>query len=277
MWCYRSLPALRMGTSLTLLVAAVCGPVQNSVSTGQPVRILVDSTQVALPQPAVYDQGQIVAPLRALLEAMGCEVQWDGATQTIGVRRGATVLVLRPGQATAQLGARTIALPLAPQVMGGTTVGPVQPLVEALGATMVWDEGSQVATISLAPGGVPPGLPPEPQPAGPPPEPTPEPTPEPQPAGTLSEERAVAIATQYLKDRDQYPQQDITQVTAELGQAPANNYWEALVSGGPIASGAAERPCWIVTFTYEGLNPGSWKKVYVDQATGQVIGGQQTR
>lgn len=239
-----------MAAGLLAHMLATGGIVTESVAWAQTVGITVDGAPVALPQPAAVRGGYLVAPVRPVLEALGCTVGWDGAAGVVTVRRGERALDLKAGMPHARTDTGPLNLPVAPRMMGGTLVGPVRTLAEALGATVTWDARTQTVRITTAAAG---GT-----------------------ASEITEQRAVTIATDYLKGIGEYPQQ-VTDVKAELGQAPANRYWQALRSGGPMVSDAPLRPAWTVTFTYTGLHEGAWKQVYVDAQTGEVIGGQQTR
>lgn len=218
------------------------------------VRVVVNSEQLTLTPPATLADGQVVAPLKPILAKLDYGVHWDARTRTLTASRGDSVLWLQPGKREAVVNGRVILLPVAPAMRAGTICGPVRAIVQALGATVYWDAKRQTLTISAAVA----------EPTGP------------SAAGAITKDRAIAIATEYLKNIDCYPHK-VTRVEAREAQAPANNYWEEVAGRGKMVSGAPLRPCWIVHFDYESFVPGAWMEVYVDAATGKVIGGQQTR
>jgi hypothetical protein len=215
-------------------------------------QIIVNGEAVQFPVAARLERGHLVAPARPFLERLGARVQWNPWKRECLARLGDRSLRLRCGQRRAFLDGRVIMLSVAPFVSEGYVYGPVGALAGAFGAGVRWDPERNVAEVTR-PAGV----------SGP-------------VAPGISKEAAVETATQYLKGLDQYPD-TVTGVEAHRGQAPANKYWEALASGGKIASDAPARACWIVQFNYRGLVPDAWKQVYVDEARGEVIGGQQTR
>ncbi len=217
---------------------------------GQPrgPRIVIDGQ--ALTGVAYMLKGQLVGPVRPFLEALGARVWWDARKQEVRAQRGEVELGLKAGEARVRGGKAVVKLPRAPWTRGGRMYGPLLALAKALGDSVKWDDRSRVARISTSGGG--------------------------QTGPGAGKQAAIAAAVEYLKRIDEYPD-TVTSVDAHRGQAPANRYWEALKSGGEIVSDAPERACWIVQINYHGLVPDGWKQVYVEEASGKVIGGQQTR
>jgi hypothetical protein len=213
-------------------------------------RIVIDGLP-AMPGEQVYMlKGDLVGPVRPFLEALGARVTWDARAQEARARRGDVVLGLKYHRPSALRGKKAVKLPRAPWEKAGQMHAPLLPLAEALGCTVSWDARTHVARIATS------GAKPV--------------------AGAISKTVAMQIAVAYLKKLDEFPD-TVTGTTARQGQAPANRYWEALKSGGEMVPNAPTRPCWIVQINYEGLVPDSWKQVYVDQVTREVIGGMQTR
>jgi len=75
---------LALGLILTLTV---------SVAASGGTRILVDGTPLNAPGAYITESGTTMVPLRALAEALGCEVGWDPETETV------TVLSRTPAEA----------------------------------------------------------------------------------------------------------------------------------------------------------------------------------
>lgn len=240
----------------TILVVAAAGLLGAATHAGatSAVRVVVNAQEVVLTPTANLAAGQVVALLKPILARLGYFAHWDAKTKTLSFSRKHSVLRLQPGRREATVNGNTILLPVPPAVRGGTICGPVRAIVQALGATVSWDAARRTLTISAA----------VPGPTGP------------GEVTAINRGQAIAIATQYLKSIDCYPQK-VTAVEAHEAQAPANNYWEEVAGRGKMVSGAPLRPCWVVHFDYESFVPGAWMEVYVDAVTAKVIGGQQTR
>lgn len=46
-----------------------------------------DGKIVTLDQPPIIKNSRTLVPLRAIAEGLGCEVGWDGATQTVTIEK----------------------------------------------------------------------------------------------------------------------------------------------------------------------------------------------
>ncbi|PDO10293.1 MAG: hypothetical protein BLM47_08040 [Candidatus Reconcilbacillus cellulovorans] len=56
-----------------------------SALTTSPIRIVVDGRETINDVPARLENGRVLAPVRALAEALGAEVRWDASTRTVFV------------------------------------------------------------------------------------------------------------------------------------------------------------------------------------------------
>jgi hypothetical protein len=108
--------------------------------------------------------GRVLIPLRAVVEALGAEVRWNAATQTVHGRKGDRTFDLPIGSRTVTVGGSPMTLDVPAQLMSGTTMVPLRFVAEALGAEVEWNAAAMRVAIALpeqpAPG-------PEPGRAGP--------------------------------------------------------------------------------------------------------------
>ena len=92
--------ALLMALSLILLLSLSASGANQSG-----VRILVDGEALHAPASYISQDGTTMVPLRAVAEALGCEVAWDPATRTVSIvppsaseePRYSALVVLDPG------------------------------------------------------------------------------------------------------------------------------------------------------------------------------------
>jgi len=105
---------------------------------------------VSFQLPASHMQGVVVTAVRPLLEGLGCSVQWDSNSREIVATRGATVLQLAPGRKELVVDTRTIEMPMAPDFYEGRLLAPAAPLVQALGASLTYDQESSRITVVMA-------------------------------------------------------------------------------------------------------------------------------
>lgn len=123
-------------------------PVQqpNASSPGG-IKVLLNNQPLSFDQPPVIVNDRTMVPLRAIFQALGAEVNWDGATQTVTATRGDTVIILVIGSPTAFKDGETVTLSQPALLLGGRTMVPLRFVSEALGAEVNWDGATQTVTI----------------------------------------------------------------------------------------------------------------------------------
>lgn len=100
-------------------------------------------------EPAPYiASNQVLVPVRPLLQALGANVNWDGTTQTIIARKGNTVLHLSVRNQTLRVNDSSPKSLVIARGEGGSTFCPLEPLAEALSATVISRNDGRVSLIS---------------------------------------------------------------------------------------------------------------------------------
>ena len=95
--------------------------------------------------PAYQSKGTVMVPMRAIFEWLGAEVTYE--VGVITASREGTIVILRPGNATATVNGAPKELASAPQLNNSRVFVPLRFVGEALGATLQWDSASRTATI----------------------------------------------------------------------------------------------------------------------------------
>ncbi|MFB5268650.1 stalk domain-containing protein [Paenibacillus enshidis] len=111
-------------------------PINNESSL---IQVLIEGQRQAYVQPPVKVKGSVLVPFRALFEALGAKVKWDGATKTITATRGGTTLKLTIGSKVAYVNGKAIKLSAAPQLINGVTMVPIRFIGEAFGGMVEWN------------------------------------------------------------------------------------------------------------------------------------------
>jgi hypothetical protein len=91
--------------------------------------------------------GRTLLPIRALIEALGGSVNWNGTTKTATVTLGSRTVALTIGSTTALVNGTPITLDVAPEIRNGRTFLPLRAVAENLGLDLAWEPISR--TISL--------------------------------------------------------------------------------------------------------------------------------
>lgn len=140
-----ALTALLTGGALAAEVPVIVPP-----SPGISVQLngeMVPFTDVV---PEVVDQRTFL-PFRAVLEAMGAQVDYDAATSTVTAQRGGVSLAMTLGEKQAKVTengeTRTLEMDVAAYAKNNRTYVPVRFAAEAFGCNVGWDQDQQTVII----------------------------------------------------------------------------------------------------------------------------------
>jgi len=126
-----------------------------SVTIGS-LMMVVDGRDATLDSPAVIKNGRTLVPIRAIIEALGGTVGWDGAARKATVTLGDTTLELWIGKSAATVNGTTISIDttnakVVPEIINGRTMLPLRFVTENLGATVGWADATKTITIAYTP------------------------------------------------------------------------------------------------------------------------------
>ena len=119
------------------------------------ITILVNGEKIQTDTPAVIEGGRTLVPLRAISDALGCDVSWDGENQGITVTDGESLFFTWIGRDHAFKTSvteieKTSILDVPPVIMSSRTMVPVRAVSEIFGATVNWDGASSTVSIDYA-------------------------------------------------------------------------------------------------------------------------------
>ena len=129
---------------LTLIIT-LCASL--SVSAAEPIRVVLDGSALQFDvQPTIID-GRTMVPMRAIFEALGANVEWNGTTRTITATRGDMVVISTIGDRTMIVNGQRIIMDVAPVIIDGRTLVPVRFVSEAFGCDVEWDGSTRTVYI----------------------------------------------------------------------------------------------------------------------------------
>ncbi|ADM71226.1 Protease inhibitor [Paenibacillus polymyxa E681] len=124
-------------------------PINNNKA--QQVEVFIDGKLQQYEQPATSISGSMLVPFRAVFEALGAKVKWDGATKTVTATKGDTTIKLTVGSRDAYINGKLVRLNAAPRLINGKVMVPIRFVSEALGAKVKWNIAAQSVVIFHAP------------------------------------------------------------------------------------------------------------------------------
>ncbi|WNR44408.1 copper amine oxidase N-terminal domain-containing protein [Paenibacillus roseipurpureus] len=106
-------------------------------------------------KPLVFDWAPTIlndktfVPIRKIFEALGAEVKWNEATNTVTATKGDKVIHFQVDNQEAMINGEHIVLDNPPTLINGSTFVPVRFVSESLGAKVEWDNETNTAVITL--------------------------------------------------------------------------------------------------------------------------------
>ncbi|RAV19967.1 stalk domain-containing protein [Paenibacillus contaminans] len=119
-----------------------------SIALSSIVSVVIDGKPLSVEQNPVIVNGNTLAPLRAIFEAMGANVDYDNDTRTATGKKGGTTVSLTIGQADVKKNGKTETLEEPAQLVNNFTMAPVRWIGEAFGGKVEWDGKTRTALIT---------------------------------------------------------------------------------------------------------------------------------
>ena len=116
----------------------------------------LNGKKIQFDQPPIIQNDRTLVPMRAIFEAMGCDVEWDGENQWITATKDNITIemmidynffwVTDYGEDGTY--ARTLSLDVSPQIINGRTLVPLRAISESIGAAVDWNGFTRTVTIT---------------------------------------------------------------------------------------------------------------------------------
>lgn len=131
---------------LSLLLA--CLILVTAAAAANTVSLYVDLEEIGTDVPPTIVDGRTLVPLRAIFEALGADVEWDGETRTATGTRGKTVVSVQIDNRTAYINGEPKELDVPAQIINDRTMVPARFISEAMGCTVTWDPDTRTAAVA---------------------------------------------------------------------------------------------------------------------------------
>lgn len=109
----------------------------------------IDGVAVKMTAPAQIINSSTLVPLRFVGEAFGCDVSWNGATQTAVVQLVDQVIQVPIGASYAVINGDKTDVKVPAQIINGSTMVPLRFIGENLGAAVGYDSASKTVSLSM--------------------------------------------------------------------------------------------------------------------------------
>lgn len=116
----------------------------NPIMTFNGVETEIDPGRGTVP---VVETGRTLVPIRAIIEALGGTVGWDGETSTVTLTHNSDVIKLVIGSKTASFNGTQSELDVAPTTINERTMLPIRYIAESFKFSVGWDGETSTVTI----------------------------------------------------------------------------------------------------------------------------------
>ncbi len=140
----------RVLLSLFLVCALLCSSAGYSPlqASSDEIKVYVDGQRISFDVPPMIINGRTMVPLRAIFEAMGAVVTWNGATQTATGIKGSTTVMLTIGSLSPTINGVVVPLDVPARIVNSRTLAPLRFVGEAFGGSVSWDGTTRSVYIS---------------------------------------------------------------------------------------------------------------------------------
>ncbi len=111
------------------------------------ISVILNDKKLEFSQSPVIENGTTLVPMRAIFEAMGAEVNWDGETKTVTSSKDNTSIKLTVDSNSAEVNGSNVSLAVPAKIVNGSTMVPLRFVSESLGAEVSWD--GETKTVSI--------------------------------------------------------------------------------------------------------------------------------
>lgn len=112
------------------------------------ITVQIDGNYVDFDQSPVIIDGRTLVPLRAIFEALGATVEWNGDTKTVTSKKGSTSISLSIDSNTMYKNGKAVTLDVPSQLINDSTLVPVRAIAEAFNCSVNWNNDTKTVTIA---------------------------------------------------------------------------------------------------------------------------------
>lgn len=140
--------------ALTVAAMTVLGAASlPAAADDEPVTVIINGEALVIPegdtQPYI-EEGRTLVPMRAIFEALGAYINWDGDTKTVVSYDPVSdvSITMQVDSATIFVGETPVELDVPARLVNDRTVVPVRAVSEGMHSQVDWDENTRTVTIT---------------------------------------------------------------------------------------------------------------------------------
>ena len=111
------------------------------------ISVILNGNAIGFDVPPQIINERTMVPLRAIFEALGASVDWNGDTRTVTSEKDGTTISLTIDSSTMYVNGNAVALDSPGCIIDGRTLVPVRAISEAYGTEVGWDGNTRTVSI----------------------------------------------------------------------------------------------------------------------------------
>lgn len=112
------------------------------------ISVYLNGTKVDFDVEPQIINGRTMVPIRAIFEAMGANVIWDGATKTATCTKDTTTVEMTLDKTIMYINNTPIIMDVSPVIIDDRTLAPARYVAEAFGADVQWSAKKRIVTLT---------------------------------------------------------------------------------------------------------------------------------
>ena len=140
---------LKKSLFLALAIALAISIINFTAFAAGPISVYLNGTRLTFDVPPQLINNRTMVPLRAIFEAMGAKVDWNGDTETVTGTKGDRVVVLTIGNTSPTINGQVVTIDQPGVIVNNRTLAPLRFVAEAFGGGVTWDGNTQTASITM--------------------------------------------------------------------------------------------------------------------------------
>ena len=131
---------------IILVLILSCGVL--SAAADSDIRIIADGKLIDCDVPPVIIEGRTLVPIRAIAEAAGADVTWDGKKRQVYIESGNDEMYLKIDSKTATVNGKSKTLDVSCTIISGRTMVPIRFVAESFNYNVSWNEAERIVNIT---------------------------------------------------------------------------------------------------------------------------------
>ena len=134
--------------SILLCAAMICSCAIIKAADSKDISVIYDGEKINFDVPPEIIDNRTMVPMRAVFEAFGAKVKWDGETRTIAAKRKSKTIGMTIDSCDMTKNDKVYTSDVAPVIKDGRTLIPIRALSELLELDVDWNSEKQTVTIT---------------------------------------------------------------------------------------------------------------------------------